>query len=134
MKIPTKLTCVIATIIFLTSCHEEKKYAQSTFRESNLKTFFVEIDNTRDTIIHAPGGSLISIAAGSFEAANGSKVRLAIKEALNISDIVNAGLITESDGNMLSSGGMIDIEAAEGQNVQIVKPIDIRLPGQNKIS
>jgi mono/diheme cytochrome c family protein len=128
MNIPAKFTYVIATIIFLTSCCEGKKYVQITFRESNLQTFFVEIDNTRDTIIHAPGGSLISITAGSFEGSNVSKVRLAIKEALNISDIVNAGLLTESNGKMLSSGGMIDIEAAEGKNVRIVKPLSIRLP------
>ena len=70
----------------------------------------------------------MTISAGSFEGGSGPGVRLAIKEAFNIDDIVLAGLITESNGKVLSSGGMINIEPANGENIKIVKAIRISLP------
>jgi mono/diheme cytochrome c family protein len=129
MRIPTNSIFIyFAIVIIFFSCHDRKKYALSTFQEDNLQKSSVEIDNTRDTVLHAPGGSIISILAGSFEGANDSRVHLYIKEALNISDIVLAGLVTESNGKMLSSGGMIDIEPANDQNLRIIKPINVSLP------
>src|SRR5450631_1185575 len=126
MRIPTNSIFIyFAIVIIFFSCHDRKKYALSTFQEDNLQKSSVEIDNTRDTVLHAPGGSIISILAGSFEGANDSRVHLYIKEALNISDIVLAGLVTESNGKMLSSGGMIDIEPANDQNLRIIKPINV---------
>jgi cytochrome c551/c552 len=125
----TKFAFIIATsLIILVSCHNDKNNTPGDLTENNLKTFSVEINNTRDTVIRAPGGSLISIQAGSFEGGNDSKIRLSIKEALNISDMVLAGLVTESNGKMLSSGGMIDIEPANDQNLRIIKPISVSLP------
>jgi cytochrome c2 len=125
----TKFAFIILTWLFiLISCHNDKNNAPGVLNEDNLKTFSVEIDNTRDTVLHAPGGSLISIQAGSFEGGNNSKIRLSIKEALNISDMVLAGLVTESNGKMLSSGGMIDIEPADDQNLRIIKPLSVSLP------
>jgi len=119
----------VAMMLFiLTSCHSDDQSLQPSLNENNLKTYSVEIDNTRDTVLQAPGGSLISITAGSFEGTKDRMVRLEIKEALDIVDIVMAGLTTESDGKMLSSGGMIDIEAAAGQNLKIIKPILVSLP------
>ena len=125
----TKFAFFIVTSLFiLISCHNDINNTPGVLNEDNLKTFSVEIDNTRDTVLHAPGGSLISIQAGSFEGGNNAKIRLSIKEALNISDMVLAGLVTESNGKMLSSGGMIDIEPADDQNLRIIKPIGVSLP------
>jgi len=130
MRIPTNLVFVIISIlIVLAACNSGKKNVQTILREDNLKIYSAEIDNSRDTVLQAPGGSLLTVPAGSFDGGNGTKIRLLIKEALTIPDIIMAGLTTESNGKQLSSGGMIDIEAADGQNLHIIKPIRISVPG-----
>ena len=94
----------------------------------SIPSFSVQIDLTKDTVIHAPGGSLIHIPANALDAAGASSVTLIIKEAIRMSDIVQAGLLTSSNGQPLSSGGMIDIEVAAGQTVRITRPVEVSLP------
>jgi len=104
------------------------------FSPDNLPSFLVDVDITKDTVLRAPGGSLIHIPAGTLEAEGDSHVKLVIREALCMSDIIRAGLVTIASDEtsnirqMLSSGGMIDIEVATGQAVRITKAIGISIP------
>jgi hypothetical protein len=86
------------------------------------------IDLTRDTVLHTTHGALLNIPRGSIDASGAKSIRLAIKEAYTTADMIRYGLTTQSNGQPLSSGGMIDIEAVDGSTAQIVRPITISLP------
>jgi mono/diheme cytochrome c family protein len=86
------------------------------------------IDLTRDTVLHTTHGALLNIPRGSIDANGAKSIRLAIKEAYTTADMIRYGLTTQSNGQPLSSGGMIDIEAVDGSTAQIVRPITISLP------
>jgi hypothetical protein len=86
------------------------------------------IDCRHDTVLHTVHGALISIPRGSIDAGEAYFVRLEIKEAYTIADMIRYGLLTQSDGHPLSSGGMIDIQPAETSNARIVRPIKVGLP------
>src|SRR5579859_6982625 len=89
--------------------------------EDKLSSIFFTIDPTHDTSLITPKGAKMAIAAGSFEGTG--PVRLEVKEAYTIGDILAGGLVTTSKGQLLSSGGMIYINAADGKAVKIGKPI-----------
>jgi len=59
---------------------------------------------------------------------NGNTVTLEIKEAYSMEQIIQAGLVTQSGGQPLSSGGMIYINAKAGQDVKITQAIKVALP------
>jgi mono/diheme cytochrome c family protein len=86
------------------------------------------IDLTRDTVLHTAHGALLNIPRGSIDAGGAKSIRLAIKEAYTIADMIRYNLTTQSNGQPLSSGGMIDIQPVAGSNAHIVRPITISLP------
>jgi len=98
--------------------------------EDKLASTFFSIDPNRDTTITTPQGALLTIPAGALEVPAGATgpVRLEVKEAYTIADIVRAGLVTTSQGRPLSSGGMIYINVADGQDAKLHKPIKVALP------
>jgi len=71
-------------------------------------------------------GAAIIIAKGSLQA-KGNTVQLEVKEAYTISDMIKGGLTTKSGTNILSSAGMIYINAVE-PDVKIVKPLKVATP------
>ena len=91
---------------------------------------YYTIDCSRDTVLrNRPCGALIEeIAKGSIDAGGKSSVQLEIKEAYNIADMLRFGLLTQTDGRPLSSGGMIDIEPVPDGAARIVRPINVSLP------
>ena len=92
-----------------------------------LQSFFISTDS--DTVIQTLHGSVIRIAAASFNTTGG--VSLEIREAFTAAEILAAGMITESNGRPLRSGGMIYVNArAEGQPVELLKPIKVSIPNQ----
>ena len=86
------------------------------------------IDCRQDTVFHTAHGAMIGIPRGSIDASGANTVRIEIKEAYNIAAMLRFGLLTQSDGGPLSSGGMIDIQPAEGSTARIVRPISVALP------
>jgi mono/diheme cytochrome c family protein len=125
------ITCLIFSLFFLailSNCNRRGKSGSPFFNPASLPSFTVEIDISRDTTIQAPGGSIIHIPANALDAGGANPVKLVIREALQISDIIEAGLLTRSHGQILSSGGMIDIEAADGQKVKVTSAIDVSIP------
>jgi len=88
----------------------------------------ITIDPTRDTTITTAKGAILKIPAGAIEGKGA--VQLQIKEAYTIEDMVRGGLFTQSNGRPLSSGGMIDIRPATGEQLTLLKPISVAIPAR----
>jgi mono/diheme cytochrome c family protein len=115
---------LISSFLLLCQC---RRQAQSPFSEQNLPSVIYNVPIAKDTTITTPKGAVIAIAAGSL-VADGSHVRLEVKEAYSIADIIAGGLTTMSGRNLLSSGGMIYINPAKGERATLVKAIRISIP------
>ena len=96
--------------------------------EDQLPSTVLVIDPTRDTTLTTPKGAILKIPKGALDAGGAATVRLEIREAYTIEDIIRGGLLTRSKGQPLSSGGMIYINAAGGQTVTIRRSISVSLP------
>ncbi len=92
-----------------------------------LPSQYFTIDISRDTVLHTEKGALIKIPKGSLQADGGATVKLEIKEAYTITDMILGGLTTKAGKALLSSGGMIYINPAD-KNVKILQPISVSIP------
>ncbi|PCJ66860.1 MAG: hypothetical protein COA58_05255 [Bacteroidetes bacterium] len=79
---------------------------------ANLPSNLFEIDNTRDTVVETTEGIILHIPAYAF--GDVKTYELEIKEALNTLDILEAGLSTMADSNLLATAGMFKITAKNG--------------------
>ncbi|MBO9731245.1 MAG: cytochrome c [Chitinophaga sp.] len=93
-----------------------------------LPSQFFNIDTRTDTVLKTTKGASIYIKAGAINTTTGHTVALEVKEAYTIADIVRAGLYTRSNGQPLSSGGMIYIAPINKLDAAVVKPIGVKLP------
>jgi len=130
----------VATLIILITHHQHPRNPGGTTSlsgtnslsgTSSLSDPSVEsytIDPTRDTVLHTMRGALLNIPSGSLDAGGATTARLEIKEAYSIVEMIKDGLITRSNGQPLSSGGMISIDAAPGENISFKKPITVSIP------
>ncbi len=124
---------LIALLIF--SCNEKKnstvKNPNSTLNkflnDDALASQFFTVNTGADTTLITKNGCIIRIPKGSIESDN-NNVKLDIKEALTNTDIVLGGMTTQSDGQPLSSGGMIYFNAAAGYKITIKKAIQVLVP------
>jgi hypothetical protein len=89
--------------------------------DKNLPTQLFSIDPTKDTVLETEGGIVFAVPAGAFLGANGT-VTLEVREALNPLDIINGGLSTTSDGNLLETGGMFYLNARSGEQSLKINP------------
>ena len=113
-------------LLILSSCgSSDKMSSRYVFSPSVLPVQEYTVNNEKDTILKTLHGSLISISKGSF--ASNDPVKLTIKEAISPAEIFAAGLITESDGRPLGSGGMIYINTLE-QGITLLKPLKVSIP------
>jgi hypothetical protein len=85
------------------------------------------IDNDKDTVLVCDEGTTFRFPAACFETFDGPMVKLEVREALDLADMYLCNLGTEGGPNMLSSGGMLTVQAFQ-QDVQI----DLRA-GQNAV-
>jgi Cytochrome c len=125
----------IALFFFLATfigynCTNKETTKNSLLNTGKLSSQIVSIDISRDTILQTNKGAVINIPKGAF-LGGGGIVRLEIKEAYSISDIIRAGLLTKSNGEPLSSGGMIYINGSGGSEIKIIKAISVAIPTSN---
>lgn len=116
--------CILILLCFLISCKSNHKAYTKFLNKDSLPSQFIEIDNSRDTSIITANGAILKIEKGSFSKGN---VKLQLKEAYSVEQMVLAGLTTESNGKPLSSGGMIYIAAVD-KDVTINKPLHVSIP------
>lgn len=124
------LTMKKLLIVYLIACC----YACNTGSYNNLydpyalSPEYFTIDLSKDTLLQSSKGTTIFIPAGAIRSDKGKTIRLQVKEAYSIADIVQAGLITQSNGQPLSSGGMLQILPEDDIDAVIVKPVRAKIP------
>ena len=94
---------------------------------NSLETQFFRIKGNRDTVIQTIDGIVLAIEAGTFVdqegSAVGEEIKVAIKEALKVEDILSSGLSTvTTSGEVLETGGMFSINAKSGSETLSINP------------
>lgn len=130
MKIYTLLLLML--LAACSSSIDPVKLSGKWLNAPNLPSYVYEINPNKDTILYTSKGAVLTIEKGSLISKTGTAVKLEIKEAYSTSDMILAGLTTTSSGKVLSSGGMIFINATE-DGVIIAKPILAEIPTDKKI-
>lgn len=123
------ITASLLLIVILFSCNKgsNNKLLQTP---EEVKADEYEINIDRDTVLQTKNGALLKIPSGSLSSSS-STVTLEIKEAYSITQMIRSGLTTQSNGQLLSSGGMIYINPKKGQEVKINKAIKVAIPTEN---
>lgn len=124
-----KYAILVATLFLFTflACNISDKKGK-LLSVDNLPSKKYSININRDTTLETENGALLKIPKGALKPSNGNNVTLEIREAYSMQQIIQAGLTTQSNGEPLSSGGMIYINAVEGQNVSFIQPIKVAIP------
>jgi hypothetical protein len=125
MRKPLLIIGLLVGIVY--ACNQRGKTINSLLSTGKLPTQLFSIDISKDTTLITKNGALIRIPRGALSA-NGNMVQLEVKEAYSMQDIIKAGLTTQSNGQPLSSGGMIYINAVGENNVRITQKISIATP------
>lgn len=105
-------------------------------KQSQIITF----DTSKDTIIKCKEGTILKIKANSFVHSGYNTpvkgiINFEVTEYYKLSDILLANLTTTSKGEQLETGGMLYIEARQGEALVELKSnstIDILMPTKNK--
>jgi hypothetical protein len=128
MKKTLIIFTLLAVVVF--ACQQTEKQINAFLTPSRLTSQLVTVDITKDTTLLTRKGAVIKIPKGALDAGGSTTVTLEIKEAYTMQDILQAGLTTLSNGQPLSSGGMIYINPVGDNAVRIVKPISIASPSR----
>lgn len=95
-----------------------ERIGKNAFTTENIEMQHFTIDAAKGGSVKGKKGTQLTIPKNAFVTADGKsvtgKVSIGLKEALSMSDIVFGGLTTTSDGKVLSTGGMLYIEAKHG--------------------
>jgi hypothetical protein len=118
---------LLVAFAFILSCNTSKT-SNKLNNTDNLPLQEYTIDINKDTTLVTKNGALLKIPKGSLTTDQGNTVTLEIKEAYSIQQMIKAGLVTQSNGAPLSSGGMIYIDVKGGQNTKITQPIKVAIP------
>jgi len=123
-----------AISILLTSCQNEPKrdfnkekerIFSDIYNDSQITSEFFEINSISDTTLKTKNGTTIKIYAHSFLNADSTSFsgnyKLEIKEAYKPVDFVLGNLMTISNNQNLSSGGMIYVNAEANERNLILK-------------
>jgi hypothetical protein len=115
------------SLLLLLSCAKRNK--KTLLTPDALASQYFNINPEKDTLLKTAGGTIIRIQKGSF---TGSRETFEpeVKEAITMQDIIRAGLTTQSNGNLLSSGGMIYLDS-RNKNIRIAKPLQVFAPCGN---
>lgn len=125
MKKPLLVIGLLIAIIY--ACNHGDRAISKLLSPGKLPAQTFVIDITRDTVLTTQKGALIRIPKGALKADNNT-VKLEVKEAYSMEDIVKGGLTTTSFGKPLRSGGMLYINPVGNNNVTIAKPISVATP------
>lgn len=123
-----KKTFAVAVLFMaVIACQQADHIVRQFLNPNRLPSQFFNVDITKDTTLVTTKGAVIKLPKGSLSASS-NPVTLEVKEAYTIEDIIAGGLATTSNGQPLSSGGMIYLNAAPEQHVKILQPVAIATP------
>ena len=104
---------------------EKQRIFSDIYNDSQVKSEFFEISSFSDTTLKTKNGTTIKIYANSFLNADSTSFsgnyKLEIKEAYKPIDFVLGNLMTISNTQNLSSGGMIYVNAEANEKSLILK-------------
>ncbi|OWU90544.1 energy transducer TonB [Flavobacterium sp. WLB] len=115
---------------------ENKKLLLDFYLKNDKKPQYFLINNNKDTTIVCAEKTKITITANSFIISKTQKevsgqIKISVKEYYSISDILLGRLSTTSNGKLLETGGMLDINAVSGVekcDLKKGKSIEIEMP------
>lgn len=109
-----KLTAIGIVFFNLISCKPDQPIEQIEFPVNEFN-----INSNKDTTLFGKQGTRLFIPSKTFQYANGKiatdSVKIQLKEFYKKSDIVLAELSTESNGELLETGGMLNIKATANE-------------------
>ncbi|SFW79902.1 Cytochrome c, mono-and diheme variants [Chitinophaga sancti] len=130
MKYNYLLALYLLSLLAFISCQQNVPL-NGKLNTDKLPSQLVTINTSRDNYIKLSGGSIVQVPANALKTASGDSVKLEIKEAFTLGQMARAGLYTRSNGELLSSGGMLYIAPQAGQDVQILKPLKVIVPADH---
>ena len=104
-----------------------KEIAPEDLAGNTLENQLFTIQGDQDTVIQTKDGILFAIEAGTFinedgEAIDG-EIKVAVKEALKVDDVLSSGLSTvTTSGEQLETGGMFSINAVSDGEFLSINP------------
>ncbi|CAD0009003.1 energy transducer TonB [Flavobacterium salmonis] len=103
-------------VISTENLEADKKLLADFYLKNDKKPQFFTINNTKDTTIICVQKTKITIRANSFIISNSKnavtgKIKISVKEYYSISDILLGRLSTASNGKLLETAGMLEINA-----------------------
>ena len=115
---------------------EYSTIAENFGHHSTKKPQIFNVNTERDTIVRCAEGTLIRFAPKSFrDKKTGNEVagiiQIKVTEFYQLSDMLFANLSTTSDGQLLETGGMLNIEASKSGSQLELKaelPMEISFP------
>lgn len=124
---------VLSTTHSSQSSEEADLQKESISSISTKKSQFFTCKTDIETVLKGAEGTTLTIPKGCFETETGSilrgVVKVELKEFLKTSDMILSNLVTQSDGKLLETGGMIFLNAtdSEGNKVKIRSDEDIKI-------
>jgi hypothetical protein len=123
-------------VISTANLEADKKLLADFYLKNDKKPQFFTINNTKDTTIICVQKTKITIRANSFITSNSKnavtgKIKISVKEYYSISDILLGRLSTTSNGKLLETDGMLEINAfSENEKCELKsgKAIEIGFP------
>jgi hypothetical protein len=93
---------------------------KNAFTTDNLELQLFKANANEGAVIKGKNGTRLDIPKNAFTDSEGKpatgEITIELKEALSMSDIVLGRLTTTSDGKMLSTGGMVYVNARQGDS------------------
>lgn len=120
---------ILVLLAGLFSCNNPDSANGPTGGEQ-LPTTTFSIDPTKDTVLKTPGGALLKITAGTFDAGGAKEVKLEVKEAATPEEMRKGSLSINASDTALTSSGVIFVQLASGQNVSILKSFEVSIPAR----
>lgn len=125
MKKPLLVISLLVAILY--ACNHGDRTIHKLLGPGKLPAQTFTINITKDTVLRTQNGALIRIPKGALKAGSNT-VKLEVKEAYSMEDMVKGGLTTTSNGKPLRSGGMLYINPIGDNQVTITQPISIATP------
>ncbi len=143
------LTTKEDSLVMLSDSRSEKMKAQVALRsngalEKSLPDFAefpvkgfqtFKINSSKANTITGNERTIIEIPANAFETKSEAMVELKLQEFYKLSDMVFANLTTQTkDGQLIETGGMVNIEAYQGAKLKLAegKSITLKFPFEEK--
>jgi len=120
-----KLNCLLLTLLLL-SCTAKKPGLNILSGGGPEQQMFI-VNIHADTTLVTKSGCIIRLKKDDLES-DSDRVKLEIREAITMEDIVLSGMTTQAGGQSLSSGGMIYFNAAAGYSLKIKNAVEVLVP------